>query len=372
MRTLLCFLLSFLLAAPAWAIETAAKQAFLIDAGTQAVLMNKEGDAQMHPSSMTKMMTIYILFSRMKEGRVKLDSKFAVSEKAWRMQGSKTFVGLGSEIAVADLIPGIVIQSGNDACIVVAEGISGSEEAFVQEMNDTAQKIGMTGTHFVNSHGMPEDTHMTTARDLATLAQHLIHDFPEYYHYFSQPEYTYNNIRQYNRNRLLGTLGVDGLKTGHTEAGGYGITLSAQQDDRRLVLVINGMANEKERAEEGDKLLRWGFREFVNKTLVRQGQSVAEADVWYGKQATVPLVASHDLVVTMPAGSAANVSFTLKYNGPLPAPVAQGAHVADLVISAPGTEPQVVPLHAAQDVPALSGIGRMLANLRYYIQGKPQ
>lgn len=372
MKKLFCFLLTFVIAAPAWAIETAAKQAFLIDATTQAVLLNKDGDVQMHPSSMTKMMTIYILFSRMKEGRVKLDSKFAVSERAWRMQGSKTFVALGSEISVEDLIHGIVIQSGNDACIVVAEGISGSEEAFVQEMNDTAQKIGMTGTHFINAHGMPDDTHMTTARDLAILAQHIISDFPEYYHYFSQPEYTYNNIRQYNRNRLLGTLGVDGLKTGHTEAGGYGIVLSALQGERRLILVVNGMKSEKERAEEGDKLLRWGFREFVNKTLVRKGQSVAEAEIWYGRQATVPLVAQHDLTVTLPAGAAANTAFTLKYNGPLPAPVAQGAHVADLVISSPGAEPQVVPLVAAQDVPALSGVGRLLANLRYYLQGKPQ
>lgn len=363
LRGAICFLLASAVAGQALAIETTAKQAFLIDAGTHAVLMNKEGEVKMHPSSMTKLMTIYILFSRMKEGRVKLDSRFAVSERAWRMQGSKTFVALGSDVSVEDLIHGIIIQSGNDACIVVAEGISGSEDAFVKEMNETAAKLGMTQTHFINSHGMPDDTHQTTAKDLAILSEHLIKDFPEYYHYFSMPEYTYNNIRQYNRNRLLGTLGVDGLKTGHTEAGGYGIALSANQDGRRLILVINGTGSDNERVEEGDKLLRWAFREFVNKTLVSAGQEVAKADVWFGTQAQVALVADKDLTITLPAGAQSQVKYVLSYTGPLQAPVAKGAHVADLVITT-GAGRQVVELQAAEDVAALSAFGRLAANLR--------
>lgn len=367
----LCFCAAALVSTQALAIETSAKQAFLMDADTHAVLLNKEGDVQMHPSSMSKMMTIYILFSRMKEGRVKLDSRFTVSEKAWRMQGSKTFVALGGEISVEELIHGIIVQSGNDACIVVAEGISGSEEAFVKEMNDTAKALGMTASHFVNATGMPDDAHQVTARDLAILAEHLVEDFPEYYSYFAVPEYTFNRIRQFNRNRLLGTLGVDGLKTGHTEAGGYGITLSAAQNDRRLVLVINGLTSDKERIEEGDKLLRWGFREFENITLLRKGQPVAQADVWYGAKPSVSLISAEDIRATLPAGRRSQVKFTVRYVAPLPSPVEQGAHVADLVINVPDSESQVVPLLAEESVESLSGIRRLVANIRYSLTGKP-
>jgi len=355
----------------AYAIDTTAKQAFMIDTTTHTVLLNKDADVAMHPSSMSKLMTVYILFSRLKEGRIKLDSKFTVSEKAWRTQGSKTFVGIGSEMAVEDLIHGIIIQSGNDACIVVAEGVSGTEEAFVKEMNDMAATLGMTHSHFTNPTGLPDDNHLMSARDLAILAEHLIKDFPEYYHYFSLREYTYNNITQQNRNRLLErNIGVDGLKTGHTDAGGYGIALSAQQEGRRLILIINGLASDNDRVEEGDKLLRWGFREFENKTLVRKGDKIADADVWFGKQISVPLVADNDLIVTLPAGAGAGITFTLKYTGPLQAPVEKGAHVADLIIKLPDSEPQTVPLLAGEDVAKLSGFSRMSAVLGYYLHGK--
>lgn len=353
---------------PAYAVDTPARQAFLIDMTTHSVLLNKDGDTAMHPSSMSKLMTIYILFSRLKEGRVKLDSKFPVSEKAWRTQGSKTFVNIGSEMAVEDLIHGIIIQSGNDACIVVAEGISGSEEAFVQEMNEHAKALGMTKTHFTNATGLPDDNHLMSARDLAILAEHLIKDFPEYYKYFSLREYTFNNITQQNRNRLLDRkIGVDGLKTGHTDAGGFGITLSAQQDNRRLILVINGLESDNARVEEGDRLLRWGFREFENKTLVHTNQKIADADVWFGKATTVPLIANDDVVITLPAGPKNDIHYTLKYTGPLPAPVEKGAHVADLVITIPGGDPKIVPLVAGETVEKLSGFSRMMATLQYYL-----
>ncbi len=362
--------------APSFAIETAAKQAYLIDANTHSVLLNKSGDEAMHPSSMSKLMTIYILFSRLAEGRVKLDSKFTVSEKAWRTQGSKTFVGIGSEMAVEDLIHGIIIQSGNDACIVVAEGISGSEEAFVQEMNRVAKTIGLEHSNFDNATGLPDDNHLMTAHDLATLAEHLIKDFPQYYHYFSQREYTYNNITQQNRNRLLGsTIGVDGLKTGHTDAGGFGITLSAQQgadnaNPRRLILVINGMESDNQRMEEGYKLLRWGFREFENRTLLRKGQKIADADIWFGKMPNVALEADQDLTITLPSNTKSGIRFVLKYTGPLQAPVAKGAHVADLVITMPEASEQVIPLMASESVEKLSGFGYMSAVAGYYLHHK--
>ena len=375
MKSILLLITAFVFTftSSAYAIETSAKQAYLVDLSTHSVLMNKDGDVAMHPSSMSKLMTIYILFSRLKEGRVKLDSKFTVSEKAWRTQGSKTFVGIGSEMVVEDLIHGIIIQSGNDACIVVAEGIAGSEEAFVKEMNETAKTLGLEHSHFMNATGLPDDQHLMSAHDLAILAEHLIKDFPEYYHYFSIREYTYNNIKQENRNRLLGrNIGVDGLKTGHTDAGGYGITLSAQQGDRRLILIINGTESDNDRVEEGDKLLRWGFREFENKTLAHKGQKIADADVWFGKQDTVPLVAADNMIITLPAGAAgtSGITFTLKYTGPLAAPIAKDAHVADLIIKVPGSEPHVIPLLAGEDVEKLSGFSRVVRAAKYHLLGK--
>lgn len=362
-----------------YAIETTAKQAFLIDENTHSVLLNKAGDEKMHPSSMSKLMTVYILFSRLKEGRVKLTDTFPISEKAWRTQGSKTFVHVGDTIAVEDLIHGIIIQSGNDSCIVVAEALSGSEEDFAKEMNKVGKEIGLTASNFVNSTGLPDDNHLMSPRDLATLAERLQLDFPEYYHYFSIPEYTYNNIKQQNRNRLLThNIGVDGLKTGHTDAGGYGITLSAKQGERRLILVINGLESDNARVEEGDKLLRWAFREFTNKMLVKKGEKVAEAEVWFGKQATVPLVAKDDLVVTLPASAKNNMVYTLKYTGPIPAPVKAGDHVADLVITSSDSSEQagasageqIVPLMTAEDVQKLSAFGQIIPAFRYYVLGQ--
>lgn len=363
------FFLSAVIGQPAYAIDTAARQAFLIDVNTHSVLLNKDGDVAMHPSSMSKLMTVYILFSRLKEGRLKLDDTLPVSEKAWRTQGSKTFVHVGDTISVEDLIHGIIIQSGNDACIVVAEGLSGSEEVFVEEMNVAAKKLGLTQSHFVNSTGLPEDKHLMSARDLATLSEHLINDFPEYYHYFALKEYTYNNIKQHNRNRLLERdIGVDGLKTGHTEAAGFGIALSAKQNERRLILVINGMESDNERVEEGDKLLRWGFREFDNKTIVTKGQKVAEAQVWFGSKDTLALTAQNNVVLTLPINTS-DISFSLKYSGPVPAPIAQGDHVADLVVSIPGSDPQIIPLVAAEDVSKIGVFSKVFAVLHYYIFG---
>lgn len=370
---LACFVfLSFITChvSTAFAVDTAAKQAFLIDAQTHAVLLNKEGDAQMHPSSMSKLMTIYLLFSRLKEGRVKLDDRFAISEKAWRTQGSKTFVHVGDTISVEDLIHGIIIQSGNDACIVVAEGLSGSEEEYVAEMNKTAEKMGLKQSHFVNSTGLPDDAHLMSARDLATLSQRLIEDFPEYYHYFALREYTYNNITQHNRNRLLDRdIGVDGLKTGHTDAAGFGIALSAKQNDRRLILVINGLESDNKRVEEGDKLLRWGFREFTNKPIAVKGQKIAEASVWLGAKENVALTVRNDLLLTLPASMPENISFTLKYNGPVPAPIIAGDHVADLVVAVPGSDAQTIALVAAENVEKISPWRKIFALLHYYIFG---
>ncbi len=372
MRCRFLFLLPALaaaFAAPALAIETKAQYAYLIDDDTGTVLYAKQADAPMHPSSMSKLMTTYVLYQRIKQGRIKLDDKFLVSEKAWRMQGSKMFVHVGDEVPVDELLKGIVIQSGNDACIVVAEGVSGSEEEFAKEMTRVGKEIGLTNSNFVNATGMPDDGQIMSSRDLATLAHHIIHDFPEHYHYYSEREFTYNNIRQPNRNRLLDSkLGVDGLKTGHTDIAGYGITLSAKDaaSGRRLILVINGLASDNERVEEGDKLLRYGFREFEQKTLLSQGQVVEQAPVWYGEAETVPLVAQQEVKVTLPI-HAEGVQYSIHYDSPIPAPIAKGARLATLSITLPGAEPMQVPLVAGEDVAKLSGFGRLWANLRHLL-----
>lgn len=351
--------------ANAAAIETQAREAIMIDADTQAVLLEKNADQAMPPSSMSKLMTLYVLFQRLKEGRAALTDNFTVSEKAWRTQGSKTFVKVGNEISVENLIHGIIVQSGNDACIVVAEGISGSEEAFAAEMNRVAGEIGLTGSHFANATGLPDEQHYMTARDLAILSDRLIEDFPDYYPFFAMKEFTHNNITQPNRNRLLWRdMGVDGLKTGHTEVAGFGIALSAKQGERRLILVLNGLDSDNARVEEGDKLLRWGFREFTNKKVLTQGQAVDEAPVWMGKADTVKLVSTENVALTLPAAGLKGISFTLKYTGPLMAPVEQGAEVAELVIRVPGQQERVVKLAAAESVERLGALGRVLARVK--------
>lgn len=372
MKYIAVLILTLGFALPAFAIETAAKQAIVIDDNTGAVLFEKNADDKMHPSSMSKLMTVYIIFSRLKEGSLKLTDTLPVSEKAWRTQGSKTFVELGARIPVGDLIEGIIIQSGNDACVVMAEALAGSEEAFAGQMNDTATKLGLTNSHFTNATGLPDDNHLMSARDLSILARHLIHDFPEYYHYFSQKEFEHHGIKQGNRNLLLyKDEGVDGLKTGHTDAGGYGIVASAKEKDgRRVIVVVNGLANEKERAEEAERLLGFGFRDFEDVTLLHKGQSVGKADVWFGVKPQVDLMAQDDVVLTLPKTGRGKLTFTLSYNGPLPAPVQQGDTVAELTIQTPTTSPQHIPLIAGESVDSLHGFAHMMRVLKYYVSGQ--
>ena len=343
-----------------------ASHILLLDADTGTVLADKAADAPMYPSSMTKMMTLYLVFDKLKQGTIKLDTRFTISEKAWRMQGSKMFVPLGEAVTVEDLIRGIAIQSGNDACIAVAEGIAGSEEAFAKQMNDTAKKLGMANSNFVDASGWPHADHQTTARDLATLAYALIRDFPQYYHYFSEKEFIYHGITQFNRNLLLGdvTLGVDGLKTGHTEAAGYGITLAARDpvSGRRLILVVNGLDSEVARAEEGKALLTWGLRNFKNLTLVKPGQTITQAKLWLGQQPTVPLTVKDSVTLTVPATiSAADIKFISTYKTPIKTPVMLGQEVGTLTIKLPTGASKEVPLVAGETVMQKGFVGRIFA-----------
>jgi len=357
-------------AAPAAAFETGAKQAILVDYETGAVLFEKDADAIMYPASMTKMMTAYLVFERLKNGDLSLDDTFRVSEKAWRMGGSKMFVKVGDRIRIEDLIQGIVVQSGNDATIVVAEGIAGSESAFAGLMTEKARELGMTKTVYRNASGWPDPEHVTTARDLATLAAATIRHFPEYYRFYSEKSFIYNGIKQGNRNPLLyKDIGADGLKTGHTVASGYGLTASAIRNGRRLIAVLNGMNSVKQRSGASERLLDWGFRNWANYRLFDTGEKIVDARVWLGDTETVPIVIDQPLVLTIPRQARRKLKVAVRYDEPIPAPVTAGARIATLVVSAPNMDSVEVPLKAGAAVGRLGIVGRLGEALRYLVWG---
>jgi D-alanyl-D-alanine carboxypeptidase (penicillin-binding protein 5/6) len=306
----------------------------LVDVTTGTVLMEHNADERMPPSSMSKLMTLYVLFQKLKEGGITLESTLPVSETAWRMGGSKMFVQVGTEVKIEDLIRGIVVQSGNDACVVVAEGLGGTEQGFADMLNEWGQKIGLKDSHFVNSTGWPDPEHYMTSSDLVTLSKHLIEDFPEYYHYFGEAEFTYNGITQPNRNLLLAKdLGVDGLKTGHTEAAGFGIALSAEKEGRRLVLVVNGLSSMAERKTEGESLLRYGFREYEAVDVLSAGTALPnKLPVWFGAQEEVGLSVAEDFKVSLPRGSRDKLRFIVKTQAPVPAPIEAGAPLGTIEV----------------------------------------
>ena len=360
---------------PARAMESIAEHAILLDMNTGSVLFEKAAEEPMHPASMSKLMTLFVLFEHLREGSLSLDDSLTVSENAWRkggtLSGSSTmFLDPGSRVRIEDLIRGITVQSGNDACIVVAEGLAGSEEAYAAEMTRRAADLGLTGSTFRNATGWPDDNHLMTARDLARIAQLTIQNYPQYYHYYSERTFTYNGIRQGNRNPLLyRNIGADGLKTGHTNASGYGLTGSAVRDNRRLILVLNGLPSVKARSQESERLIEWGFREFNNYAMFRAGDAVADAEIWLGTKETIPLLIERDLIVTQPRKSRTDMKVFVRYDGPIPAPLKAGTPVATLVITAPNTDPIEVPLLAGADVDQLGLIGRLGAALKAVLWG---
>lgn len=368
--TACAMMLVLALTSPARAIDTKAREAILIDATTGAVLLEKDADAPMPPASMSKIMTVYMVFTRLEEGRLSLDDTLPVSERAWKMGGSKMFVEVGSEIRVEDLLQGVIVQSGNDACIVLAEGLAGSEEAFAEAMTEKAREIGLTDSNFTNATGWPDPDHRTTARDLATLALRTIRDFPDYYHYYGEKEFVWSEIRQGNRNPLLyKTVGADGLKTGHTEEAGYGLTASAVQGDRRLILVVSGLESVRERSEESERLLRWGFREFDNYALFKANDTVDEAPVWLGEATTVPLVANEDLVLTLTRNARKGMKVSVNYASPIPAPIEQGQEVAQLVVTPSEGDALSFPLYAGASVAQKGPFGRLVSAVQFLIFG---
>ena len=362
----------------AQAIDIAAREYILLDFLTGAVLDSKQADERMPPSSMSKLMTAYMAFDAIKAGRVSLDDEMTVSNNAWKIGGaasggSTMFLNPGDKVKIENLLRGMIIQSGNDACIVLAENLAGSEEAFAEKMNAKAKEIGLINSNFMNATGLPHPEHYMTVRDLTVLARRIIADFPEYYSLYSETNFTYNGITQGNRNPLLYKVdsGADGLKTGHTEAAGYGLTASAIRNGRRLILAANGMASIKSRDEETSKLMDWGFREFTNRNLFVAGAKVTDAEVWLGDKASIPLIIQRDLVVTLPRAQAQSVSVKAVYDGPLPAPIAQGAEVGKLVIGAKGMETLLVTITAGESAGRLGLIGRLKAAATYIFLGPP-
>jgi len=355
---------------PLGPVDTIARQALIVDADTGAVLLEKNADERMPPSSMSKLMTIYVVFDMLKQGRLTLEQELPVSERAWRMGGSKMFVQLGNSVKIGDLIRGVIVQSGNDACIVLAEGISGSETQFAELLNEYGKRIGLTDSTFRNATGWPDPEHRMTCRDLSILARHLINDFPDYYRIYGERSFRWNEINQENRNPLLGRVaGADGLKTGHTEEAGYGLTGSAKRGERRLILVANGLPSMGARREETERLMEWGFREFENVALFRAADTIEEAPVYLGEQAKVPLVGGRDVVLTLPRQWRRNLQVKVRYETPVPAPVAKGQELGKLEVSGAGVPPMSVPLLAGADVAKLGLIPRIPAVIGRMLSG---
>ncbi len=351
-------------------VDTAARQAIMVDFDTGAVLLEKAPDERMPPSSMSKLMTMYVVFDLLKAGRLTLDQMMPVSERAWRMGGSKMFVQVGTQVSVENLARGVIVQSGNDACIVLAEGISGSEQQFAELMNETARRIGLRASTFRNATGWPDPEHRMTARELAHLARRIIADHPEYYRYYSERSFRWNDITQENRNPTLARVpGADGLKTGHTEEAGFGLTASAIRNGRRLILVVNGLPSMRSRAEESDRLLEWGFREFDSVTMFRAAETVEEAPVYLGERATVPLVTGQDLVLTLPRAWRRNLQAKVRYDAPIPAPVAKGQELGRLIVSGQGVPEREIRLIAGADVDRLGVLPRIPAVIGRWFGG---
>ncbi len=373
----LFYLLCFTLILPATAfaqsaLETEAKQAIIIDFETGSVIYEKNADERMPTSSMSKTMTLYLVFDALKKGTVKLDDTLVVSEKAWRMGGSKMFVELNERIKVEDLIRGVAIQSGNDATIVLAEGLAGSEAAFAAAMTEKAKELGMNNSNFVNASGWPDPLHYSTARDLATLGIATIHNDGDYYHYYAEKEFVYHKITQQNRNPLLyRNVGADGIKTGHTEDAGYGLIGSGvSPEGRRVVLVVNGLPSDAARAQESARLMEWALNGFTNKTIAKAGQTIAEAQVVYGKAKSVPVGVSKDAVLTLPKMMTDKIKAEVVYNGPLAAPVVKDQKIGKLVITVPGrSEPLDVPLVAMNDIKGQGFFGKAFSKMRQMFSG---
>ena len=351
------------------AIESIAKTALLIDLSTGEVLLDKNSDERTYPSSMTKIMTALMAFEKIKDGTLSMDQEFLISKKAWKMGGSKMFIEVDKKVKVSDLLLGVVVQSGNDASIAIAEGISGSEETFAIEMNNLSKKIGLTNTNFVNSSGWPNDNHYTTAKDLAKIAEYTLNEHPELYKMYAITEFTYSGIKQDNRNPLLYSFdGADGFKTGHTQAAGYGLVGSAERGDRRLLLVLNGLETSRSRAQEALRLMDWGFNNFQLVDFYKKGEVVIEATTWLGKQQKVKLSSQQDISVSIPKTHLSDMKVEVLIEEPIPTPISINDQVGLVQISYADKKIQY-PLLASENIEQKGFFSRITSALYYLVLG---
>lgn len=372
----LTFALTLLLASPAAAqgFSTPARNVAIMDAASGAMLYCNDCETPMPPASMSKLMTVLMVAEALASGRINMDTRYPVSENAWRhgavSDGSHMFLPINSEASVRDLLSGLIIVSANDAAIVLAEGISGSEEAFVHAMNRRAQELGLTSARFRNTTGLPDPDHVISAADLARLARILIEEYPDLYRLYSQRDFRFNNRTQQNRNPLLGAFaGADGVKTGHTRASGYGLVGSALLNGQRRIIVFNGMNTMAERRSEALRLMQAAFHDFSVARLASAGDAIGEAQVRLGGRRTVPLVATQDIIVGGPRGVQSTLTATIVYNGPLPSPIREGEEVARLVIEGPGFETQSFPLAAGRKIGRANWFSRAFEGLRLTLLG---
>ncbi|GGE36392.1 D-alanyl-D-alanine carboxypeptidase [Marinicauda pacifica] len=357
------------------AYTTDATHAVILDFETGQILFSKNGDEPMPPASMSKLMTVYMAFEAIRDGRLSLDDELPVSEEAWRRGGAATggstmFLEPNTRARVGDLLRGIIVQSGNDACIVIAEGLEGTESNFADAMTERAHQLGLTSANFENATGWPHPDHEISAADLARLAALIIEEFPELYEIYSETDFTYNGIRQFNRNPLLGVVeGADGLKTGHTEESGYGLVGSAERDGTRRVTVFNGMESGRARADEAERIMRAAFTEFEIVELVQAGEVLGQADVFMGTASVVDLRAGEALTVGVHRRERADLTAEIVFEGPLRAPVLEGDPVGQLVVTFPGGRTETVPVEAAESVPGKGMAGRAVSALVHLIRG---
>ena len=351
-----------------YAIETKADSAIILDVNSNTILFEKNADERQGPASMSKLMIIYMVFERLQNRKLTTDHEFLVSKKAWKFGGSKMFVNIGDMVSVENLLKGIIVQSGNDACVVLAEGLSGTEENMVDEMNEKAVEIGLTNSNFQNVTGWPHEDHYMSLKDIAYLSKLIITNFFEYYYLFAINEFTYNDIKQPNRNKLISLDGFDGLKTGRTSQSGYGIVASAKRENRRIVSVVNGLNSEKERINETKKLVNWSFREFVNYDLYKSGDSIQFAKVWLGKESFVPLVLNEDLSVTIKKKNLDKFKIKLVYETPIVSPVKKGDKLAELQLIE-GDNVEIKNIYSGKDVDKVSRFYRSFSIINYLLFG---
>lgn len=362
---------SFASSSRAQTVDTAAEYAIVMDANSGTVLFAKDAHQAMAPASMSKLMTVELMFQALRSGSYTLDDTMRVSRKAWKeREGSSMFVMVDTDIRVEDLLRGIIVQSGNDACIVIAEGLSGSEDSFAVMMTERAKEIGLQNSTFRNSTGMPDPEHLMSSYDLAVLARHLITEYPEYYHYFAETEFTWSNIRQPNRNPVLFmNINADGLKTGHTQASGYGLVSSAVRNGRRLIIAVNGLESERQRANESRRLLDIGFRDFKPYRLFANGDEIDKASVWNGAQSRISLVVKENVDIHLHRLARKDLEVKLNYVGPVKAPIVAGTQVGTLTVSAPGLETRDVTVYAGEDVAGVGLAGRLGNTIAYLLYG---